>query len=193
MTKVHTHRYTNSSGSTSTETVYEPLPTHYYSSNGDGNGIPSAGYFVFFATEDMDVVISSSSPSIANGLDAVKYGAFVEIADKLLTINGEMMKVIVEAIAKNRKDIDSLYENMNSLGDIHVNSIDCDDYPSVQGSPMIVVADRNPKAAEATHGDDVPNRIGQIWINSSNRNVYIATALGSVNGWTTLVGNDQPV
>ncbi len=33
-----------------------------------------------FATEDEDVVISSSSVSFGNGLDVVKYGAFIEIA-----------------------------------------------------------------------------------------------------------------
>ena len=109
----------------------------------------------------------------------IKYGAFIEIANGLLGINGEMMKVIVEAIAKNKKDIDSLYEKTKSLGDIHVTSIDSDEFPSVQGKPMIVVVDRDPSPATATRGADVPNRIGQIWVDTTNKKAYIAVALGS--------------
>ena len=59
------------------------------------------------------------------------------------------------------------------------NSIDLDDFPSVQGEPMVVVANRRPSAAGTNHGDDVPNRIGQIWVDTTNKKAYIAVALGS--------------
>ena len=164
------------------ETNYEPLHSYYHSTSNGGYGAPDSGYLVFFATEDADVVISSSDASLSNGLDIVKYGAFIEIANGLLGINGEMMKVIVEAIVKNKKDIDSLYEKTKSLGDIHVTSIDSDEFPSVQGEPMVVVADRAPSAATSTRGADVPNRIGQIWVNTTDGVAYIAVKLG-LNGW----------
>ena len=163
------------------ETVYEPLSTHYHSSNSGGYGAPDSGYLVFFATEDADVVISCKSNCIGELL-VVKYGAFVEIADELLSVNGELMKVIVEAIAKNKKDIDSLYEKTKSLGDIHVTSIDSDEFPCVQGEPMVVVADRAPSEATSTRGADVPNRIGQIWVNTTDGVAYIAIKLG-IDGW----------
>lgn len=162
--------------------IYEPLPTHYQSTNNGGYGAPGSKYLVFFAPENMNVVISSSVSSSADNnskLLEVKYGTFIQIADNLLSINGELMKVIVEAIVKNKKDIDSINENMKSLGDIHVNSIDSDEFPCVQGEPMVVVADRAPSKAAATHGDDVPNRIGQIWVDTKGKKAYIAVALGS--------------
>ena len=165
------------------ETVYEPLHSYYHSTSNGGYGAPDSGYLVFFATEDADVVISSSSASLSNGLDIVKYGAFIEIANGLLGINGEMMKVIVEAIAKNKKDIDSLYEKTKSFEDIHVTSIDSDEFPSVQGEPMVVVADRAPSGIASTHGSDVPNRIGQIWVNTTDGVAYIAVKLGGIDGW----------
>lgn len=165
------------------ETVYEPLHSYYHSTSNGGYGAPDSGYLVFFATEDADVVISSSNASLSNGLDIVKYGAFIEIANGLLSINGEMMKVIVEAIVKNKKDIDSLYEKTKSLGDIHVTSIDSDEFPSVQGEPMVVVADRAPSGTTPTHDSDVPNRIGQIWVNTTDGVAYIAVELGGINGW----------
>ena len=177
ISKVSTHEYKTET-ETLYDTVYEPLPTHYYVNK---YGAPSSHYLVFFATEDMDVVISGGYGS-DNLLTEIKYGAFIQIADNLLSVNGELMKVIVEAIAKNKKDIDSLYEKTKSLGDIHVTSIDSDEFPSVQGEPMIVVVDRDPSPATATRGADVPNRIGQIWVNTTNGIAYIAVALG-LEGW----------
>lgn len=167
-----------------TKIVYEPLPTHYQSTNDGGYGVPKSGILVFFAPENMNVVISGSVSNLTNNnhLREVKYGTFIQIADNLLSINGELMKVIVEAIVKNKKDIDSINENMKSLGDIHVNSIDSDGFPCVQGEPMVVVADRAPSEAAATHGDDVPNRIGQIWVDTQGKKAYIAVALG-LSGW----------
>ena len=203
MAKVHVHEYRTVEGThtethldengnevpvivtdwrTDYETVYEPLPTHYHPLNSGGYGVPDSGCLVFFATEDADVVISSSSVSFDDGLDVVKYGAFVEIADELLSVNGELMKVIVEAIAKNKKDIESLYEKTKSLGDIHVTSIDSDEFPSVQGGPMVVVADRAPSGSTSTHGADVPNFIGQIWINTKEGVAFIAVGL-DLDGW----------
>lgn len=186
ISKVSTHKH-----SKGTDTVYEPLSTLYQT-----NGSPNFhGYVVFFATEDMNVVISGDKRVIVSGnnLREVKYGAFIEAASRLLTVNGELMKVLVEAIVKNRKDIDTINENLNSFGDIHVNSIDCDDYPSVQGEPMVVVKNRRPggdanTAAAGTHGPDVPNRIGQIWVDTAGKQVYIAVDLGS-----TTIGGSNPV
>ena len=205
MSKVHIHEYHTVTGTheethldengnevtvivedwgIASETNYEPLHSYYHSTSNGGYGAPDSGYLVFFANEDADVVISSSDASLSNGLDIVKYGAFIEIANGLLGINGEMMKVIVEAIVKNKKDIDSLYEKTKSLGDIHVTSIDSDEFPSVQGEPMVVVADRAPSAATSTHGSDVPNRIGQIWVNTTDGVAYIAVKLGEmISGW----------
>ena len=204
MSKVHIHEYHTVTGTheethlddngneipvivedwgIASETVYEPLHSYYHSTSNGGYGAPDSGYLVFFATEDADVVISSSNASLNNGLDIVKYGAFIEIANGLLGINGEMMKVIVEAIVKNKKDIDSLYEKTKSFEDIHVTSIDSDEFPSVQGEPMVVVADRAPSGIASTHGSDVPNRIGQIWVNTTGGVAYIAVKLGGIDGW----------
>ena len=182
ISKVSTHEY-DTKTETLYDTVYEPLPHHYQKPSDGGYSTPSTGFFVFLATEDMDVVFCGHATSNPRNCGEIKYGAFIQIAENLLAINGEMMKVIVEAITKNRKDIESLYEKTRSLGDIHVTSIDSDEFPSVQGEPMVIVADRRPNTPTNTHGLDVPNRIGQIWIDKSTGNAYIATSLGDLNGW----------
>ena len=53
---------------------------------------------------------------------------------------------------------------------------------------MVVVKDRMPSAAGTNHGPDVPNRIGQIWVDTADKQVYIAVALGS-----TTIGGSTPV
>ena len=179
MAKVDKHEYRTPDGTISTDIVYEPLPNNYRTLNKGGYGVPTSHYFVFFATENMNVVISGGRTTISKTLYEVKYGAFIEAASKLLTINGDLMKVIVEAIVKNKKEIDSINEKMKSLGDIHANSIDLDDFPSVQGEPTVVVANRRPSAAGTNHGNDIPNRIGQIWVDTESEEAYIAVALGS--------------
>lgn len=183
LSKVHTHEYDlyeNETGDSGTTVTYEPLQT--YKLDIEGQGLPDNRDLVFFANEDMKVVISAKTEHFPTDSDRklteIKYGSFMQIANNLLGVNGELMKVLVEAIVKNRKDIDVLYANANSLGKVHVNSIDCDEYPSVQGGPMVRVENRAPSAAEATHGPDVPNRIGQIWVDTNSKNVYIAVALG---------------
>lgn len=195
LSKVHTHNYDlyeNETGDSGTVVTYEPLPTYnldYSPSNDKYDSVPKSGDLVFFANENMEVVVSAptSLPTSDRKLTEIKYGSFMQIANNLLGVNGELMKVLVEAIVKNRKDIDVLYANANSLGKVHVNSIDCDEYPSVQGGPMVRVENRQPTAAEATHGPDVPNRIGQIWVDTSTDNggpsVYVAVALGNITDW----------
>ena len=179
MAKVDKHEYRTPDGTISTDIVYEPLPNHYRTINVGGYGVPTSHYLVFFATENMNVVISGSHRTIGKTLYEVKYGAFIEAASKLLTINGDLMKVIVEAIVKNKKEIDSINKKMKSLGDIHANSIDLDDFPSVEGEPTVVVANRRPSVAGTNHGNDIPNRIGQIWVDTESEEAYIAVALGS--------------
>lgn len=157
--------------------TYEPLPRQYYMYDNT--------HYVFFANEDMKVKFSlPNEPAVlSENLKVYKYGAFKELGNAFLGVNSELMKVLVEAITKNRKDIESLYESIKSPGDISVSSIECDDFPSVQGEPMVVVKNRGPEPATAYHGPEYPNRIGQIWVNTANNIAYIATSLGSIDGW----------
>lgn len=198
-----------------TKEICEPIPTHYLKSNDGGYGIPfynygnkttstyaggnpqsiKLGVLVFFASEDMDVILSLPEPywnGEYNGafetsnLNEISFGLFVEFADQFLSVQGDLMKVLVEAIVKNRKDIQSIQANINSLGDVKANTIELDDYPVIQGSPMVIIKDRAPSAASDTHGEDIPNKIGQIWVDTSNNKAYIAVSLGAVSSWSPI-------
>lgn len=181
-----------------TKATYEPIPTSYKTkldipiykqiTNKSTFATDYTGCLVFFAPEDMNVIFSLPSPYfIAPGsqilMHEIDFGIFSEIANQFLGVQGELMKVLVEAIVKNHKDIQTLQSNINSLGDVKANTIELDDYPVIQGSPMVVIKDRAPSAAGNNHGDDIPNKIGQIWVDTVNKQAYIAVELGTVNGW----------
>lgn len=195
------------------EVVYEPLPTHYLKTKDGGYGIPvyetktsftravgtpqmNKGILVFFASEDMDVILSLPAlywdntynvSSDTLNLREINFGLFVEFADQFLSVQGDLMKVLVEAIVKNQKDIQALQANINSLGDVKANTIELDDYPVIQGSPMVIIKDREPSEASGNHGDDVPNKIGQIWVDTKGEQAYIAVGLGSIKCWRPII------
>ncbi len=193
------------------EVVYEPLPTHYLKTTDGGYGIPvyetktpfaastpqiNKGILVFFASEDMDVILSLPTlywdntynvSSDTLNLREINFGLFVEFADQFLSVQGDLMKVLVEAIVKNQKDIQALQANINSLGDVKANTIELDDYPVIQGSTMVIIKDRAPSEASGNHGDDVPNKIGQIWVDTKGEQAYIAVGLGSIKCWRPII------
>lgn len=193
------------------EVVYEPLATHYLNTANGGYGIPvyetkipfaastpqiNKGILVFFASEDMDAILSLPTlywdntynvSSDTLNLREINFGLFVEFADQFLSVYGDLMKVLVEAIVKNHEDIKVLQANANSLNDVKANIIELEDYPVIQGSPMVIIKDRAPSEASGNHGDDVPNKIGQIWVDTKGEQAYIAVGLGSIKCWRPII------
>ena len=161
------------------DTVYEPLSSHYHSVQSGGYGAPTSGYVVFFACEDETIVVSAPSQSFGTGLIGVRYGIFSEIAEEFLGIDSDLMKVLVEAIAKNNADIARVAASVHDFGSAHGVSLDLDNYLSVKGEPMIRIEDHKPSAANAYHGAEVPNRIGQMWFDTTAEKLYIATKIGT--------------
>ena len=212
----HDRENTNLEAGKVLEVVYEPLPTHYLKTADGGYGIPfydyqelsgkaaggagaqqiAMGVLVFFASEDMDVILSLPTVYLDSNFNTsletqslyeINFGLFVEFADQFLSVQGDLMKVLVEAIVKNQKDIQALQANINSLGDVKANTIELDDYPVIQGSPMVIIKDREPSEASGNHGDDVPNKIGQIWVDTKGEQAYIAVGLGSIKCWRPII------
>lgn len=209
----HDRENTNLKAGEVAEVVYEPLPTHYLKTTDGGYGIPvyetkisstraagtpqiNKGILVFFASEDMDAILSLPTlywdntynvSSDTLNLREINFGLFVEFADQFLSVQGDLMKVLVEAIVKNQKDIQALQANINSLGDVKANTIELEDYPVIQGSPMVIIKDREPSEASGNHGDDVPNKIGQIWVDTKGEQAYIAVGLGSIKCWRPII------
>ena len=172
-------------GNATEQVTYEPLPTHYMSEANGGYGRPSSHMVVFYATEDADIVISAPTYNInANDFYAIHYGIFSEIADKIIGNNTDISRVIGEAIASLSARVDACESNAGSIGHATALQIDNMKMPKYRGSEMMIISDHAPKSnATATEPVDVPNHPGQIWIDTTNQNVYIAVSAGTYAGW----------
>ena len=172
-------------GDATEQVTYEPLPNHYTPVANGGYGRPSSYMVVFYATEDADIVISAPTSYIGGWtLYATHYGIFSEIADKFIGNNTDISRVIGEAIASLSARVDACESNAGSIGYATALQIDNMKMPKYRGSEMMIISDHAPKSnATATEPTDVPNHPGQIWIDTENKNVYIAVSAGTYAGW----------
>ena len=168
-----------------TETVYEPISTHYHSTSAGGYGNPSKGYLVYFANEDANVIIATRSTTLTQGIIAVRYGLFTGIAEGFLGVNSDLMKVLVEAITKNTAEIQGLNESRDLSGNLEVRGLNSHSMLQVGSSYIMRAESRAPGGGTSYHGPDMPEMLGQIWVDTANKAVYIATALSTdTSGWT---------
>lgn len=167
------------------ETVYEPMSTHYHATSAGGYGNPSKGYLVYFASEDEDVIIATRSTTLNQGVIAVRYGLFTEIAEEFLGVNSDLMKVLVEAITKNNAELQAIKDNQDRAGNLEVRGLNSHSMLQVGSSYIMRAESRAPEGSTAYHGPDMPEMLGQIWVDTTNRAVYVATALSTdTSGWT---------
>lgn len=90
-------------------------------------------------------------------------------------------EVIVETInttRENAADLNSIRQNQDNLGDVTVNSIDCNTFPTITGLPMIII--------ETTAPSVIPSFIGQIYIDKTNKKVYIGINTNNVSDFVVL-------
>ena len=90
-------------------------------------------------------------------------------------------KVIIETInttRENAADLNSIRQNQDNLGDVTVNSIDCNTFPTITGLPMIIIETKTPSV--------IPDFIGQIYIDKTNKKVYIGINVDNVSGFVVL-------
>lgn len=96
---------------------------------------------------------------------------------------GEVLseEVIIETInttRENAADLNSIRQNQDNLGDVTVNSIDCNTFPTITGLPIIIIETKAPSV--------IPSFIGQIYIDKTNKKVYIGINVNNVSGFVVL-------
>lgn len=78
----------------------------------------------------------------------------------------------------NAADINSMRNNMNELGDVHVKSVDMDELPKVCHYDMIIISSGSPSIT--------PDFIGQVYIDKDAGKVYMATATTNSSSFKAL-------
>ncbi len=158
---------------TEEKTWYETLPHHYID---DNNKITPtwAGYVIYLAPEDGEIVVSMpqlTEPN--NSIWSVGYAAIMETADRYIGANTDDARVIVEALASLSARIESCEKNIGTIHDAIVNELDALKMYKYRGGPLIT-----------NSIEEAPNHEGQIAV--VNNIAYIALKAGDKNSWTQI-------
>ena len=86
--------------------------------------------------------------------------------------------VVAEALAKLNQEFEAFKKMLQSgnIGDIHVTSVNTDSVPMYCGQQMIVNGSGSPITNAVT-----PDFVGQIYIDTTNRNAYMCCDSSSVS------------
>lgn len=183
--KVNEPIYSN----TTTETIqYEPITKHYQYIKKQGMlPFPTSGLALFYATSDMEIVISAKKEDIHNKqFSAINSALFSDIAEKYTEKNGTESGVIAETLA-------SLDARLSAIEASHgiAQMIDTMTMPKYRGNDIIIVKDHGPNITTSTGLPyDNPNYIGQIWIDTSSKTAYISV-YNDVTCWKKITTSEN--
>lgn len=155
--------------------------------------------YTYFNISNYDTRIKqndSNIDSLNKGLGSVR--TELQAADTTLQTNIDNLdtkftdenKVLTEAVAKNRSDINNIITNRNSLEDITANSLNVSSIPLIDGNPLIRVSRYSPTTSNTTQSPQRPAFIGQIWIqvnaSTSTKSIFIGIGTSSPSDWVQL-------
>ena len=128
------------------------------------------------AIDDKTVAIPIADSS-KNG--AMSKGQAKDLADSKNT-NSVQDTVVAEALAKLNKEFEAFKKMLQSgnIGDIHVTSVNSDSVPMYCGQQMIINGSGSPITNAV-----VPDFVGQIYIDTTNRNAYMCCDSSSASYW----------
>ena len=130
--------------------------------------------------------VTRVAASFSTRLQSAHMGIVSEIADEFISNDGELAKVLVEAIESNRKNIETLNSKIDNLGDAHAIGMDSDKMYTHRGAAMIIESSIAPTSAPDRHPyqpSKVPSFVGQIWVQTGTANAWIATGVSNVGDW----------
>ena len=123
------------------------------------------------------IPIADSSKNGAMSKDQAK-----DLADSKNT-NSVQDTVVAEALAKLNKEFEAFKKMLQSgnIGDIHVTSVNSDSVPMYCGQSMILNGSGSPISNAV-----VPDFVGQIYVDTTNRNAYMCCDSSSASYWKLL-------
>ena len=171
-----------------TESFYEPLVKQSVA------GMPDAGYYVYLASQAMDVVVSAYNATINGGHAIIAgWGIFKNIATNFVGI--EKQRVISEAIADLFAQVEGINEKLtNGLDSLSVKHLHIDRELSglniagtfcLQGAgvPSASVVPVNWDFGRYGDWKGIPQFIGQEYYDTIDKVFYKAHGVNAVSDW----------
>ena len=171
-----------------TESFYEPLVKQSVA------GMPDAGYYVYLASQAMDVVVSAYNATINGGHAIIAgWGIFKNVATNFVGIDKQ--RVIAEAIADLFAQVEGINEKLtNGLDRLSVNHLHIDRELSglniagtfcLQGAgvPSASVVPVNWDFGRYGDWKGIPQFIGQEYYDTIDKVFYKAHGVTAVSDW----------
>lgn len=171
-----------------TESYYEPLVRQSVA------GMPETGYYVYLASQAMDVVVSAFNATINGGHAIIAgWGVFKNIATNFVGIDKQ--RVIAEAFADLYAQVEGINEKLtNGLDNLAVNHLHIGRELSglnvagtfcLQGAgvPSASVIPDNWDFERYGDWKGIPQFIGQEYFDTTNKVFYKAHEVGAVADW----------
>ena len=171
-----------------TESFYEPLVKQSVA------GMPDAGYYVYLASQAMDVVVSAYNATINGGHAIIAgWGIFKNIATNFVGIDKQ--RVIAEAIADLFAQVEGINEKLtNGLDSLSVKHLHIDRELSglniagtfcLQGAgvPSASVVPVNWDFGRYGDWKGIPQFIGQEYFDTIDKVFYKAHGVNAVSDW----------
>ena len=171
-----------------TESFYEPLVKQSVA------GMPDTGYYVYLASQAMDVVVSAYNATINGGHAIIAgWGIFENVATNFVGIDKQ--RVIAEAIADLFAQVEGINEKLtNGLDHLSVNHLHIDRELSglniagtfcLQGAgvPSASVVPVNWDFGRYGDWKGIPQFIGQEYVDITNKVCYKACGIDAVSDW----------
>ena len=171
-----------------TESFYEPLVKQSVA------GMPDAGYYVYLASQAMDVVVSAYNATINGGHAIIAgWGIFKNIATNFVGIDKQ--RVIAEAIADLFAQVEGINEKLtNGLDRLSVKHLHIDREISglniagtfcLQGAgvPSASVEPVNWDFGRYGDWEGIPQFIGQEYFDTIDKVFYKAHGVNAVSDW----------
>ena len=171
-----------------TESFYEPLVKQSVA------GMPDTGYYVYLASQAMDVVVSAYNATINGGHAIIAgWGIFENVATNFVGIDKQ--RVIAEAIADLFAQVEGINEKLtNGLDRLSVKHLHIDREISglniagtfcLQGAgvPSASVVPVNWDFGRYGDWKGIPQFIGQEYVDITNKVCYKACGIDAVSDW----------
>lgn len=142
------------------------------------------------ALADSKATLANNSAAFANEKATLANEAATNATEKAAYAKeqGDYAKTQLDALAdftetverskRTEASLNSLINNMEEQGNVHAQTLDIDNLPTICGFPLFKIMAKDP--------DATPDFIGQLWINKSSNTVYLATNCTNAAGYKQL-------
>ncbi len=152
--------------------------------------IPDSGYYIANIPQSCKVVVSYKPGVTDMDIIVVKHGALANLTSQIFGIYEH--RTMTEAVVLLATELEALKSRLAQPGNIKVGTLDAVEvlrykYPDILIATGAPANNLRPENCPADlPWDGIPIYIGQVYIDKTNKKIYIAVGIGAIADWICL-------